>query len=118
MLNLAAQLERLAGVSSDGHDMTIQVVTPENYWPLPWYLRRFNPDCVGYWDNVADWSRETALGPPPSVILLTTDIQPAVDAHLRAGYAKQMIFGLRPGVLVSAYVRDDLWARFVAATQK
>jgi uncharacterized protein (TIGR03663 family) len=118
VLNLAAQVERLARVAPEGHDMTINVVTPENYWPLPWYLRRFNPDHVGYWDNVGDWSRQTAPYPPPCVILLTADIQPAVDARLRAGYAKQMIFGLRPGVLISVYVREDLWQAFIAAVQK
>ena len=118
VLNLAAQVERLAQVAPDGHDMTIHVVTPENYWPLPWYLRRFNPDHVGYWDDVGDWSRQTAPYPPPCVILLTADIQSAVDARLRAGYAKQMIFGLRPGILISVYVRDDLWQAFVAAAQK
>jgi len=117
-LNLAAQMERLARVSPEGHDMTIHVVTPENYWPLPWYLRQFNANHVGYWNDVADWARQTAPYPPPSVILLTTDIQPAIDARLRAGYAKQMIFGLRPGVLISVYVREDLWQAFIAAAQK
>jgi hypothetical protein len=52
------------------------------------------------------------------VILLTADVQPAVDARLRAGYSKQMIFGLRPGILISVYVRDDLWQAFIAAAQK
>jgi hypothetical protein len=41
--------------------------------------------------------------------VLSPDVQEAVDAHLRAAYNKQMLFGLRPGVFVSVYVRDDLW---------
>jgi hypothetical protein len=29
-----------------------------------------------------------------------------------------MIFGLRPGVLVSAYVREDLWQAFLTAQER
>jgi hypothetical protein len=43
------------------------------------------------------------------------DLQPEVDAKLRAPYNRQMIFGLRPEVLLSAYVREDLWEAFLAA---
>ncbi len=117
-LNLAAQIERLAQAAPDGHDVLIHVVTPENYWPLPWYLRRFHRDRVGYWQDAAAWATDTANDPPPSVIVLTPDAQETIDAHLRASYNKQMIFGLRPGVLVSVYVRDDLWQAFLAASQQ
>ena len=95
--------------------MVIHVVTPENYWPLPWYLRRFNRDRVGYWQNVAEWAADTAGSPAPSIIILTPDVQEAVDAHLRAAYNQQMMHGLRPGVLVNVYVREDLWAAFLSA---
>ena len=77
--------------------MMIHVVMPENYWPLPWYLRQFNPDRVGYWQDVAAWAKMRRRVPPPAV----------VDPHGRraaggrrrvcaASYNKQMIFGLRP----------------------
>jgi len=33
--------------------MHIQVICPgKDYWPLPWYLRRFEKDVVGWWDQV------------------------------------------------------------------
>ena len=111
-VNLATRMERLARLSTDGHDMAIHVVTPENYWPLPWYLRQFN--CVGYWQDTAAWRTETAGGEPPSIILLTPDVQAEVDAGLRATYNTQAIHGLRPGVFVMVYVRDDLWQKFIA----
>jgi predicted membrane-bound mannosyltransferase len=95
--------------------MVIHVVTPENVWPLPWYLRRFRPSHIGYWPDPAAWSDESANYPPPSVIILTPESQPTVDAHLRAQYNRQMMFGLRPGVFLSVYVRDDLWQAFVGA---
>jgi predicted membrane-bound mannosyltransferase len=87
--------------------MQIHVVTPENYWPLPWYLRRF--DHVGYWPSAAAWANDVPATAPPAVIILTPDVQAAVDSRLRAAYNKQMLFGLRPGVLVAVYVREELW---------
>lgn len=114
-LNLAAQIERLAQVSPEGHGMVIHVVTPENYWPLPWYLRAFDPRHMGFWQCAEDWHRDTRRHPPPSVIILTPDVQEAVDSCLRDPYNKYMMYGLRPGVLVHVYVREDLWEAFAAA---
>jgi uncharacterized protein (TIGR03663 family) len=114
-LNFAAQMERLANASEEGHGMAIHVVTPENYWPLPWYLRRFVADRIGYWPDAADWARDVAQLAPPAVIVLSPDVQTQVDARLRAEYNKQITFGLRPGVLMLVYVRSDLWERFAAS---
>jgi uncharacterized protein (TIGR03663 family) len=117
-LNLASQMERLACASPEGHAMMIHVVMPDNTWPLPWYLRQFNRDRVGYWSDPAAWQKETSQLPPPSVIILTAGSQPQVDANLRAAYNRQMLFGLRPGVVASVYVRDDLWRAFTKAAAK
>jgi len=118
VVNLAAQMERLAAVSPQGHEMVIHVVTPENYWPLPWYLRRFNRDRVGYWQDPATWQSETRDQPSPSVIILTPDVQEIVDGNLRAGYNKQMMYGLQPGVILNVYARADLWAAFLTAASE
>ncbi len=111
VLNLAAQMERLADVSPEGHDMVIHIVTPENYWPIPWYLRRFRR--AGYWQDPETWQKNTGGYSPPSVILLTSDVQEYLDARLPAVYNKQAIYGLRPGVPILMYVREDLWQAFV-----
>jgi uncharacterized protein (TIGR03663 family) len=122
VLNLAARMERLAQLSDEGHAMVIHVVSAENYSPLPWYLRKFKAGHVGYWHDPATWAEDAARYPPPSVILLTSDVQEAIDAHLRVAYNRQiaynrqMMFGLRPEVFVSAYVREDLWEKFLAAS--
>ncbi len=119
VLNLAAQMERLAQASPEGHDMMIHVVTPENVWPLPWYLRKFNPERIGYWQDVSAWSKDAEHCPPPSVIVLTEDVRPQVDAKLRAPYNQQITCGLRPGargvpgVMLIVYVREDLWQSFL-----
>ena len=115
MVNLAQQMERLAAVSPQGHEMAIHVVTPENYWPLPWYLRHFDRDSIGFWQDAATWRGHTRQLPPPSVIILTVDVQEAVDANLPAQYNKQMMYGLQPGVLLNVYAREDLWEAFLSA---
>jgi uncharacterized protein (TIGR03663 family) len=117
VLNLAQQLERLAAVSPEGQDLVIHVVTPENYWPLPWYLRQFRRDHIGYWQDPAVWIQDTRQMPPPAVIMLTSAAQDQVDAHLRGSYNQQMMYGLRPGEPVMVYVREDLWRAFVAAAE-
>jgi hypothetical protein len=107
--NLAREIERIAAAAPNEQEMTIHVVMPDNYWPLPWYLRQFRPGQVGYWQDAAAWAEDSRRCPPPAVLILTADVQPVVDRALRASYNKQMIFGLRPGVLVTVYVREDLW---------
>jgi uncharacterized protein (TIGR03663 family) len=115
LVNLAAQLERLTQVSPMGRAMVVHVVTAENYWPLPWYLRKSEPNSVGYWDSPSSWSSDIASRRPPEVIITTPDEAPEVDRLLRAPYDGQMLYGLRPGVLLCVYVRDDLWQAFLAA---
>ena len=45
-------------------------------------------------------------------------MQETVDANLRAEYNRQMMYGLRPGVVVNVYAREDLWEAFVEAASK
>lgn len=117
VLNLARQMERLAEAAPQGHRMVIHVLEPENYWPIPWYLRQFDRDRVGYWQDAATWQRDTAGYPPPEVILVASDIQEGVDSHLKGTYNQQMLFGLRPGVFVCGYVRADVWEAFLKAAE-
>jgi len=103
---LVRLVDRLARVSPDGRDMLIKVITPENYWPIPWYLRRF--PRVGYWHEVPD-------DPDAAVVITSPEAQPALDAHLRGRYDKRMLFGLRPTVVMSVYVEEGLWKAFQEA---
>jgi uncharacterized protein (TIGR03663 family) len=109
MPKLSERLEQLARDWPEGHDMVVHVIVPDNYWPLPWYLRRFHR--VGYWLDVDEWRRAAAAGPPPSVLVFAAELQPEIDAGLHAAYNGQMLYGLRPPLLVLAYVREDVWKR-------
>jgi uncharacterized protein (TIGR03663 family) len=109
VLALARQMEQWAAVSPAGHDLLIRVCSSDNYWPLPWYLRKFNR--VGYWSDAADLPAVMDA----DVLLLTGDWPSAVEDRLRRSYNRPGARGLRPGVLVSVYVEQGLWEAYLAA---
>jgi uncharacterized protein (TIGR03663 family) len=103
-LRLVATVEALARVSSQGYGTVVEVMSPESYWPLPWYLRRFTN--VGYWDKIP-------AQPPAPIMIVSADLHAAFDegpdkTHLMAGY-----FALRPQVFLELYVQTNLWAAYV-----
>jgi uncharacterized protein (TIGR03663 family) len=103
ILNLAERVESLAAVHPQGHGMVIKVMSPESdYWPLPWYLRRF-PN-VGWWDELAE-------EPFAPVMIVSATFNAALDepqTHLMHGY-----FALRPQTFFEMYVERDLWRAYI-----
>jgi uncharacterized protein (TIGR03663 family) len=102
---LAERAEGLAAVHPDGYDMPVLIVAPNHdYWPIPWYLRRFS--AVAYVDDIP-----SNLDAP--FILATPDLharlEPLLPGHLREGH------GLRPAVFMSAYIDRGLWDEYLAA---
>ncbi len=79
-------------------------VVGSGYWPLPWVLRGQDP--VGYWPNPSD-----EMAHFPVVIALPSEAV-AVGGQLADSHA--VIFrGLREEVLLSCFVRRDLWDRWM-----
>jgi uncharacterized protein (TIGR03663 family) len=107
-LRLVRRLEALAAVRPEGRRMLIKVIAgPYDTWPLPWYLRGFTN--VGYWKDAASAG---AVGDAP-VVVASTDQAGAVGELLADGYRSEF-YGLRPRVLLSLYVRNDLWERYLS----
>ena len=105
ILRLPARMEALAAVHPQGRGMVIKAVSrPQDYWPLPWYLRKF-PN-VGYWT-------EPPEDADAAVVITTHDMADAVEARLRGDYLVEHC-GLRPGVLLLIYVQRDLWDKYLA----
>jgi uncharacterized protein (TIGR03663 family) len=102
ILKLVREVDDVAAASPDGRRLLIKVITPENYWPLPWYLRNFQPGRVGYYQEVPD-------DPDAAVIITSPECEVALEARLRGRYNSQSMFGLRPDVLLRVYVQEDLW---------
>jgi len=126
VLNLARHVDRLAEASPAGRDILVKVISSENPWPLPWYLRKF--DRVGWWrigapdlpagqaggsDAARGWYAAVPDDPDADVVIATTDLQAELDNRLRGSYNKQAIYGLRPGVLMMVYVDERLWDAFL-----
>jgi len=108
LFKLVEQVEGLAGVDQRGHNLVVEVMAPEgDYWPLPWYLRRF--ERTGWWDHIP----ETPFAP---IMLVSADLHAGLDekkTHLMVGY-----FQLRPQRFFELYVRLDLWREWLARNNR
>lgn len=104
ILKLVGTVDALARVSRDGYETVVEVIVPQSYWPLPWYLRRFTE--VGYWDQIPNQ-------PLAPIMIVSAELRAAFDerpgkTHLMAGY-----FQLRPNVFMELYVSTALWDQYV-----
>lgn len=104
VLRLAQRVNDLAELHPDGRAMLVKVMAPgADYWPLPWYLRRLQQ--VGYWTYVPDT-------PDAPVVIASVELEDALAGRL-CGLYQQEYYGLRPEVLLTVYIRSDLWATFM-----
>ena len=85
----------------------------DNYWPLPWYLRKFDEERVCYWLDAKAWKQERDRYPPPAILILSSDVDCDDIAARLAGYGGPDCGSLRPGVFVEVYVRKDLWPAYL-----
>jgi len=114
VFEIVGRLKALARAHPDGLSMPVQVVSRENLWPLPWYLRGFSR--VAWWNGVS----ETAPSAP--VIVVTPDMEPALVRRLydvpppgeRELYMSlfERPVALRPGVELRGYAARTLWDEF------
>jgi hypothetical protein len=104
ILQLVAVVDALRRVSHYGYDTVVEVMSPQSFWPLPWYLRHFTH--VGYWEEIPNQ-------PLAPIMIVSTDLHAAFDerpgkSHLMAGY-----YQLRPNVFMELYVSVPLWSQYV-----
>lgn len=108
------RLEGLASAHEQGRAMPVQVFTPTNVWPLPWYLRR--------WSSVQWWTGVPSQADAAPVVLTTPELEAAVADLLyesRAPGKRELympVFDepvfLRPGVEIRGYAAKSLWDRY------
>lgn len=111
-VRLASRVHELAALDPAGLRMLVEVyATGADYWPLPWYLRDL--PRVGYWNELPSRGLVVTGSPAPPVVIASQDLEGPLDVALGAGYHKEY-YGLRPGVLLALWARQDLWERFVA----
>ena len=108
LLRLAKRAHQIAAIHPDGYDMRINVIAAgDDYWPLLWYLRRFNQGRIGYWSEPPE-----DVDAPMVVAGVSHGIADGVEAKLRDEYQMEY-YGLRPNVLLRVYIRRDLWRAFL-----
>lgn len=107
-LNLLERVEELARLYPAGAAaMPIQVIAPEsNYWPLPWYWRKYNQ--AGWWDHIPE-------NPFSPVIVVANRLGAALDERSDKAWLMVGMFELRPRYFVELYVESGLWKQFLAA---
>jgi uncharacterized protein (TIGR03663 family) len=105
---LGARVQGVAEYHPKGREMVVKSITPElNYWPLPWYLRQF-PN-VGYWLEIPEDCDAPA-------VITTPRAAREVHARFKDEYISSF-YGLRPGVNLILFIRQDIWDAFMADRQ-
>ena len=109
---VAAMLDTLAMVQPEGYALPVEVVFPgDDYWPLPWYLRRF--EHVGYYNRITfDAHASPVVIVSPSIegdlVRKLYEVPPPGERYLYTSLSGSRQ-ELRPGVGLQVYVRMDVW---------
>lgn len=108
---IVRRLEDLASVHPDRLAMPIQVISRENLWPLPWYLRRFS--AVQWWNGVSDQAQSAPviLASPdmePALIRKLYELPPPGQRELYMNIFRRRV-ELRPQVELRGYAAKSLW---------
>jgi len=112
VFKIARRVEDIARIHPDGRKMFVEVICPNgDYWPLPWYLRRF--------PNVGWWSEVDENAPAAPVIIASPGVEPALMKKLYElpppGKVNLYVplfetyIELRPQVELRGYVVKNLW---------
>jgi len=104
---LVRRIDEAAAVHPDRERLLIKVVCgPYETWPLPWSLRKYAR--VGYWTEAA------AAGgfDDAPVVVASQDNAEKLDPLLGGKYQAEF-YGLRPEVLLTLYIRNDLWENVI-----
>ena len=102
---LIDRVHDLCAVDPAGKAMRVHIIQPGgDYWPLPWYFRDLTK--VGYWGDIP-------AAPDAPVIITAPQLVPKLQPLLKDQYFIET-HGLRPGRLLTVFIRQDLWDRFMA----
>jgi len=116
VFTIAQRIEEMARVHPDGYKMHIQVICPgKDYWPLPWYLRRFEYETIDWWESVDNSvaSAPLIICSPEVEAALTNKLYALTPFEQRQMYMflfdEPYYMWLRPKVKLLGFVRKDLW---------
>ncbi len=105
ILNLVQRTEGIARVAPAGYETVVKIMAPENdYWPLPWYLRRFKH--VGWYDKLPD-------DPFAPIVVVSSKLDARLDEKSEKKWIMVGLFEMRPGFFFELYVELELWKKYV-----
>ncbi|HTG44275.1 MAG TPA: flippase activity-associated protein Agl23 [Verrucomicrobiae bacterium] len=105
IFNLVRRAEDLARVSPAAFETVIKVIAPQSdYWPLPWYLRRF--DHIGWYEKVPE-------DPYAPIIIVSSKMDARLDEKSERKWIMTGLTELRPGQFFELYVELALWTKYV-----
>ena len=105
LLSLVQRAEGIARVAPAGHNTVVKVIVPESdYWPLPWYLRRFKQ--IGWYEKLP--------GDPFSpIVIVSSKVNAQLDDKSDRKWIMAGLTELRPGKFLELYVELELWKKYV-----
>jgi hypothetical protein len=107
ILNLFKKAEGIATVAPEGFQTIIKVIAKDgDYWPLPWYLRRF--EKVGWYEKVPD-------DPFAPIVIFSKSLDARLDERSEKKWIMVGYNELRPQVFFEMYVELELWKKYVAS---
>ena len=118
-LKLVKRLDEIAAVNPAGRNMLIWSVTnPRDMWPLPWYVRDFNQERIGYWTDPGRLDFDfSPTHPQPAILVVSPEFEETLRNRLGSDYLVEY-YGLRNEVLLSLFIRRDLWDAFIATRSR
>jgi uncharacterized protein (TIGR03663 family) len=107
LLHLVERAEGIARVAPTGHDTVVKVIAPESdYWPLPWYLRRFRR--IG-------WYEQLPADPFAPIVVVSSKLDARLDGKSDRKWIMAGLTEQRPGKFFELYVELELWKKYVAS---
>jgi len=105
LLNLVHRAEGLARVAPAGYETIVKIIAPDSdYWPLPWYLRRFKH--VGWYEKLPD-------DPFAPIVVVASKLNARLDDKSDRKWIMAGLTELRPGRFFELYVELELWKNYV-----
>ena len=105
LLNLVQRTEGIARVAPGGFETVVKVIALESdYWPLPWYLRRFKN--VGWYEKLPD-------DPFAPIVIVSSKLDAQLDEKSDKKWIMVGLTELRPGKFFEQYVELELWKKYV-----
>lgn len=105
LLNLVKKVEGIGKIAPERFSSVVKVIAPgSDYWPLPWYLRRFNH--VGFYDALPS-------DPFAPMVIVSSQLNARLDDRSDKKWIMVGMSELRPKVFLELYVELELWKKYV-----